>query len=235
MCSAGVVQLPICPIKIVSVWEQSITAATHSQDKYGGGHVIWNLSRAELNRLWSKALWWKCFDFFESGFRSNISTEICFGGWTRENGQLVHRVLLYNHFTISLQVPAAEKHRHSMLLPPPCFTVGMVLAALSAQTLFWVIRQQTYCLCAVRVHWLGFVWFQIGRVLLRCSSVRFSNLCSSHRPDNPYCIFIHFSDSQDGDTNSIRILVKFSKMLLFIQQKTQFLNLSISYFWPVTV
>ena len=27
----------------------------------------------------------------------------------------------------SLQVPAAEKHPHSMMLPPPCFTVGMVL------------------------------------------------------------------------------------------------------------
>ena len=28
----------------------------------------------------------------------------------------------------SLPVPAAEKHPHSMMLPPPCFTVGMVLA-----------------------------------------------------------------------------------------------------------
>ncbi len=27
----------------------------------------------------------------------------------------------------SLPVPAAEKHPHSMMLPPPCFTVGMVL------------------------------------------------------------------------------------------------------------
>ena len=26
----------------------------------------------------------------------------------------------------SLPVPAAEKHPHSMMLPPPCFTVGMV-------------------------------------------------------------------------------------------------------------
>jgi hypothetical protein len=26
----------------------------------------------------------------------------------------------------SLPVPAAEKHPHSMILPPPCFTVGMV-------------------------------------------------------------------------------------------------------------
>ena len=28
----------------------------------------------------------------------------------------------------SLPVPAAEKHPHSMMLPPPLFTVGMVLA-----------------------------------------------------------------------------------------------------------
>ena len=28
----------------------------------------------------------------------------------------------------SLPVPAAEKYLHSMMLPPPCFTVGMVLA-----------------------------------------------------------------------------------------------------------
>ena len=28
----------------------------------------------------------------------------------------------------SLPVPAAEQHPHSMMLPPPCFTVGMVLA-----------------------------------------------------------------------------------------------------------
>ena len=28
----------------------------------------------------------------------------------------------------SLTVPVAEKHPHSMMLPPPCFTVGMVLA-----------------------------------------------------------------------------------------------------------
>ncbi|CDQ59813.1 unnamed protein product [Oncorhynchus mykiss] len=26
----------------------------------------------------------------------------------------------------SLSVPTAEKHPHSMMLPPPCFTVGMV-------------------------------------------------------------------------------------------------------------
>ena len=33
----------------------------------------------------------------------------------------------------SLPVPAAEKHSHSMMLPPPCFTVGMVL------TWWWVV------------------------------------------------------------------------------------------------
>ena len=38
--------------------------------------------------------------------------------------------LLYSSPSIltSLPVPATEKHPHSMMLPPPCFTVGMVLA-----------------------------------------------------------------------------------------------------------
>ncbi|MEQ2260487.1 hypothetical protein XENORESO_018297 [Xenotaenia resolanae] len=28
--------------------------------------------------------------------------------------------------TVLLEVPAARKHPHSMMLPPPCFTMGMV-------------------------------------------------------------------------------------------------------------
>ena len=32
----------------------------------------------------------------------------------------------------SLPVPAAEKHPHSIMLPPPCFTVGMVPVFLQA-------------------------------------------------------------------------------------------------------
>ena len=33
---------------------------------------------------------------------------------------------------ISLPVPASEKHPHSMMLPPPCFTVGVVPGFLQA-------------------------------------------------------------------------------------------------------
>jgi hypothetical protein len=34
--------------------------------------------------------------------------------------------VLFSLLQTSLQVPAAEKHPHSMMLSPPCFTVGMV-------------------------------------------------------------------------------------------------------------
>ena len=35
-------------------------------------------------------------------------------------------VLCFPSILTSLPVPAAEKHHHSMMLAPPCFTVGMV-------------------------------------------------------------------------------------------------------------
>ena len=41
----------------------------------------------------------------------------------------VSAALIFPSTLTSLPVPAAEKHPHSMMLPPPCFTVGMVLAS----------------------------------------------------------------------------------------------------------
>ena len=44
----------------------------------------------------------------------------------------------------SLPVPATEKHPHSMMLPPPCFTVGMVPGFL--QTWHLAFRPKSYIL-----------------------------------------------------------------------------------------
>jgi hypothetical protein len=39
-----------------------------------------------------------------------------------------HLLLILSLILTKLQVPAAEKHLHNMMLPLPCFTIGMVLA-----------------------------------------------------------------------------------------------------------
>lgn len=36
---------------------------------------------------------------------------------------IIHRIKLYYHFEVSDD----EKYSHTMILPPPCFTLGMVL------------------------------------------------------------------------------------------------------------
>ncbi len=36
-------------------------------------------------------------------------------------------LFIFPSIATSRPVPAAEKHPHSMMLPPPCFTVGTVL------------------------------------------------------------------------------------------------------------
>ena len=41
---------------------------------------------------------------------------------------LYFALFIFPSILTSLPVPAAEKHPHSMMLPPPFFTVGMVLA-----------------------------------------------------------------------------------------------------------
>jgi hypothetical protein len=38
--------------------------------------------------------------------------------------------LIFASILTSLSIPATENHSHSMMLPPPCFTVGMVLCFL---------------------------------------------------------------------------------------------------------
>ena len=47
----------------------------------------------------------------------------------------VHCWIHLSSILTSLPVPAAEKHPHSMMLPPPCFTVGMVLG----YTRWWAV------------------------------------------------------------------------------------------------
>jgi hypothetical protein len=41
---------------------------------------------------------------------------------------LYFALFIFPSIVTSLPVPAAEKHPYNMMLPPPCFTVGMVLA-----------------------------------------------------------------------------------------------------------
>ena len=69
-----------------------------------GSLPCWKKNRRP--NLRSRALW--------SRFLSRISLYIA--------------AFIFPSILTSLSVPAAEKHPHSMMLPPPCFTVGMVLA-----------------------------------------------------------------------------------------------------------
>ena len=48
--------------------------------------------------------------------------------WSRFSStiSLYFALFIFPLILTSLSVPAAEKHPHSMMLPPPCFTVGMV-------------------------------------------------------------------------------------------------------------
>uniref|UniRef100_A0A8C4XFI0 Fli-1 proto-onco, ETS transcription factor n=1 Tax=Erpetoichthys calabaricus TaxID=27687 RepID=A0A8C4XFI0_ERPCA len=48
--------------------------------------------------------------------------------WSRISSRmsLYIAAVIFPFILTSLPVPAAEKHPHSMMLPPPCFTVGMV-------------------------------------------------------------------------------------------------------------
>ena len=78
----------------------------------------WKMNRRPSLR--SRALW--------SRFSSRMSLYIA--------------AFIFPSIMTSLPVPAAEKHPHSMMLPPPCFTVGMVLAWWWAAPGFL----QTWCL-----------------------------------------------------------------------------------------
>ena len=48
--------------------------------------------------------------------------------WIRFSSRisLYFALLIFPSILTSLPVPAAEKHPHKMMLPPPCFTIGMV-------------------------------------------------------------------------------------------------------------
>ena len=67
-----------------------------------GSLSCWKVNLRSSLRFWS--LW--------SRFSSRIS--------------LYFAPFIFPSILTSLSVPAAEKHPHSMMLPPPCFTVGMV-------------------------------------------------------------------------------------------------------------
>ena len=69
-----------------------------------GSLSCWKMNRHPSLR--SRALW--------SRFSSRMSLYIA--------------AFIFPSILTSLPVPATEKHPHSMMLPPPCFTVGMVLA-----------------------------------------------------------------------------------------------------------
>ena len=69
-----------------------------------GSLSCWKMNRRPSLR--SRALW--------SRFSSRMSLYIA--------------AFIFPSILTSLPVPTAEKHPHRMMLPPPCFTVGMVLA-----------------------------------------------------------------------------------------------------------
>ena len=65
--------------------------------------------------------------------------------WSRFSSRisLYFAPFIFPSILISLPVPAAEKYPHSMILPPPCFIVGMVSDFL--QTWLGLLRWPYYC------------------------------------------------------------------------------------------
>ena len=59
-------------------------------------------------------------------------------------GKSLYFPFIFPLILMRLPVPATEKHPHSMMLPPPCFTVGMVSGFL--QTWCLAFRPKSYVL-----------------------------------------------------------------------------------------
>ena len=102
----------------------------------------------------------------------------------------------------SLLVPAAEKHPHSLMLPPPCFTVGMVMSSdsfppditldIQAEELnLRFIRPENFISHGLRVFQVPFGKLQAGCHV--CFTPAMLELCQSdhqvlsHPPDHMHC------------------------------------------------
>ncbi len=100
-------------------------------------------------RLDGKRWWTAIFRSLQRcsiGFKSGLILAVCLGSlscwkvylrpslrswglWRRFSSRisLYLAAFIFPSIATSRPVPAAEKHPHSMMLPPPCFTVGTVL------------------------------------------------------------------------------------------------------------
>ena len=64
--------------------------------------------------------------------------------WSRFSSRMALYIaaFIFPSILTSLPVPAAEKHPHSMMLPPPCFPLGMVLAWFPSKHDTWHSHQR---------------------------------------------------------------------------------------------
>ena len=73
------------------------------------------------------AVCWGSLSCWKMNYRFSLRPRALWGRFSSRMSLYIAAFIFPSMLT-SLPVPAAEKHPHSMMLPPPCFTVGMVLA-----------------------------------------------------------------------------------------------------------